>query len=662
MNESEENNQMLPPQDQDSFPPVSRPDLTEAIGTQIGPYKLLSFLGEGGFGIVYLAEQKKPVRRQVALKVIKPGMDSKQIIARFEAEQQALALLDHPNIARVFDAGTTEKGRLYFAMEYVKGRSVTEYCDHEKLAIEERLRLFIRICEAVQHAHQKGIIHRDIKPSNILVSVQGGQSIPKIIDFGVAKALSQPLTERTLFTEQGQLIGTPEYMSPEQAEIIAQNVDTRSDVYSLGVVLYELLSGTLPFDPKTLRQAAFGEIQRIIREEEPPRPSTRISILGDSATRVAQNRRMDVKRLVRRLHSELEWIPLMAMRKEPDRRYGTASSLAHDIQNYLNGNPLLAGPESTIYRVRKFTRRNRALVTGIAAVLVVLVAGAAVSTGLAFWALRERALAERQRVLAEKQRALAEQRAADATAGLLPMDILAGILRRQGQYDEAEQLYETVRDISKRLFTNEHPTAVLSMGCLASFYCDRNRYEEAEALFDELIPLSKCVFGVEDPNTLNYMGFLANLYRHQDRYNEAEALYGEIMKISEDAFHMEHPDILVHMHNFATFFRDQGRYDKAEPLYRKVVELSESVLPREQRHKWIYMENLATLYVEQEQCDEADRLYVRVWEAMCSARGQNHAETQQYAKRVIKGYEAWNKPEKAKEWRTKLSQIEDFEE
>lgn len=316
MSEDEENRPDESEKDDGAaFPTHSLPDSPEDLGTQIGPYKLLSVLGEGGFGIVYRAEQKQPVRRQVALKVIKPGMDSKQVIGRFEAERQALALLDHPNIARVFDAGATENGRPYFVMEYVKGTPITEYCDRNKLDIQERLELFIQVCEAIQHAHQKGIIHRDIKPSNILVSQQEEKAVTKVIDFGVAKAIHQPLTERTLFTQQGQLIGTPEYMSPEQAELTKEDIDTRSDIYSLGVLLYELLTGILPFEKDTLYQAAFDEILRVIRVEDPPRPSTRLLSLGEQATQIAASRRTDIRTLAVRLNKELEWIPLMAMRK-----------------------------------------------------------------------------------------------------------------------------------------------------------------------------------------------------------------------------------------------------------------------------------------------------------------------------------------------------------
>jgi len=405
------------------FPTWSLPDLPAAIGTEIGPYKLVSVLGEGGIGIVYRAEQKRPVRREVALKVIKPGMDSKQVISRFEAERQALALLDHPNIARVFDAGTTEKGRPYFVMEHVKGTPITEYCDRNKLNVEERLGLFIQVCEAIQHAHQKGIIHRDIKPSNILVSTQNDKAVTKVIDFGVAKAIHQPLTERTLFTEQGQLIGTPLYMSPEQAELTKEDIDTRSDIYSLGVLLYELLTGILPFDSETFQRAAFDEILRIIRDEEPPRPSTRLLEMGEGGTKVAASRRTDIRTLAKRLYKELEWIPLMAMRKERDRRYKTAAELADDIRNYLNGNPLIAGPESVSYRLKKVIKRHRAFVTGVAAVLVVLGVGIIVSTRFAVRAKgdRDKAVeakgevekalkdAEEQRDIAKQERQLADE-------------------------------------------------------------------------------------------------------------------------------------------------------------------------------------------------------------------------------------------------------------
>jgi len=411
----------------DEFPAVSwsgSPEQGEDSGTlpQIKGYEIVKKLGEGGMGIVYLADQKEPIKRKVALKIIKPGMDSAKVIARFEAERQALAVLDHPNIARVFDAGTTELGRPYFAMEYVEGQAITEYCDEHRLSIEDRLKLFVQVCEAIQFAHQKGIIHRDIKPSNILVSKIGEQVLPKIIDFGVAKAVSQPLTERTLFTEQGQLIGTPEYMSPEQAGMTQEYVDTRSDVYSLGVLLYELLIGRLPFDHETFREAAFVEVLRIIQEQEPPRLSAHLASLGEEAKAVAEQRCTEVVTLVKRLHKELEWIPLMAMRKDPNRRYATVGDLSRDIHNYLNNNPLIAGPESVVYRGMKFLRRHRALVvTLLICVVSVTIAGA--SMRLYRQARVDFAEVDEARVFAEEQWKIAESEVEDAIALIAKMEL-----------------------------------------------------------------------------------------------------------------------------------------------------------------------------------------------------------------------------------------------
>ncbi len=424
--------------DKDSFPPVSRDDSNEAMGEQIGPYKLLSVLGEGGFAIVYLAEQKRPVRRMVALKVIKPGMDSKQVIARFEAEKQALALLDHPNIARVFDAGTAENGRPYFVMEYIKGDPVTKHCDHNKLTIEDRLRLFLQICEAVRHAHQKAIIHRDIKPSNILVYGQGEKVLPKIIDFGVAKALSQPLTERTLFTEQGQLIGTPEYMSPEQAEMTNQDIDTRADIYSLGVLLYVLLTGILPFDPQTLRKAGIDHIRHMIREEEPGIPSTRLStISSEESTKLAQQRQTDVRSLKHELRGDLDWITMKAMEKDRNRRYETVQALAEDIQLHMDHEPVRAVPPSTIYRLRKFLRKHRYKLT-IAAMVAVLFA----SIVVIFLLYEYQSVANKRadRVQAEADRVEAEAERIEAEAERVEAEALVAKVKADRAKEKAEHI------------------------------------------------------------------------------------------------------------------------------------------------------------------------------------------------------------------------------
>jgi eukaryotic-like serine/threonine-protein kinase len=337
-----------------SHPTASMIGQTDALGARIDRYRLLSPLGEGGCGIVYLAEQEQPVRRRVALKVIKPGMDTKQVIARFEAERQALALLDHPHIAHVLDAGTTAEGRPYFVMEYVKGIAIVNHCDRHRSTIQERLQLFLSVCEAIQHAHHKGIIHRDIKPSNLLVCLQEGRANPKVIDFGGAKAIAQALTERTLYTEQGQFIGTPEYMSPEQSEMTAQGIDTRSDIYSLGVVLYELLTGVLPYDSQTLREGGVDNIRRTIREEDPKTPSTRLQTTpNELQSEAAQSRQTDIHGLRRQLHGELDWIAMKALDKDPTRRYQSATALAEDVQRYLNHEPVLAGPPSRLYRLKK---------------------------------------------------------------------------------------------------------------------------------------------------------------------------------------------------------------------------------------------------------------------------------------------------------------------
>ena len=398
--------------------------LTEGPGTVIGRYKLLEQIGEGGFGVVYVAEQQEPVRRQAALKIIKLGMDTRQVVARFEAERQALALMDHPNIAKVFDAGATDSGRPFFVMELVKGIPITRYCDQEQLSTRDRLRLFIAVCQAIQHAHQKGIIHRDIKPSNILVTVHEGTPVPKVIDFGIAKATQQRLTEKTLHTQLEQFMGTPAYMSPEQAEMSGLDIDTRSDICSLGVLLYELLVGKTPFDAKELLAAGLDEIRRTIREKEPARPSTRLSLMGkEELSAVAASRQSaadsggqdggalprrryeELKALTGLLRGDLDWIVMKCLEKDRTRRYETANGLARDIERHLNNEPVVARPPSTAYRFQKLVRRNKLAFAAAGSVGIVLLLGIVVSTWQAVRATR-----------AERQQSLLREKAVNAQA------------------------------------------------------------------------------------------------------------------------------------------------------------------------------------------------------------------------------------------------------
>jgi serine/threonine protein kinase/tetratricopeptide (TPR) repeat protein len=382
---------------------IAQPAIVAAPGTQIGPYKLLQQIGEGGMGTVYMAEQTEPVQRKVALKLIKPGMDSRQVIARFEAERQALALMDHPHIAKVLDAGTTDSGLPYFVMELVKGVPITKYCDEHHLTPRQRLELFIPVCQAVQHAHQKGIIHRDLKPSNVLVALYDGRPVPKVIDFGVAKATGQKLTERTMYTEFGAIVGTLEYMSPEQAESNQLDIDTRSDIYSLGVLLYELLTGTTPFEKKRLKDAALLEVLRIIREDEPQKPSTRLSTT-DELPSISANRGLEPNKLSALVRGELDWIVMKALEKDRNRRYETPNGFAVDIQRYLADEPVSACPPSAAYRLRKFARRNKAGLVTASLVAGALLAGTTVSTWQAIRATNALESERRTRAALDQER------------------------------------------------------------------------------------------------------------------------------------------------------------------------------------------------------------------------------------------------------------------
>jgi serine/threonine protein kinase/WD40 repeat protein/Tfp pilus assembly protein PilF len=387
-------------------------------GSFVGPYKLLEQLGEGGFGVVFMAEQTQPVRRLVALKVIKPGMDSDQVIARFEAERQVLALMDHPNIAKVLDAGETTTGRPFFVMELVKGIPITDFCDRHGLGVPERLELFISVCKAMQHAHQKGVIHRDLKPSNVLVTSHDGVPVPKVIDFGIAKATGAPMADKTLFTGFAQMVGTPLYMSPEQIEMSGLDLDTRTDVYALGVLLYEMLTGTTPFAEERLKQAGFDEIRRIIREEEPPRPSVRLSTLGQALDMVSAQRKIDLRRLGRQLRGELDWIVMKCLEKDRTRRYESASALAADVRHHLQDEPISAGPPSARYRFGKFARRHRVALTTASLVVLALVLGTTISTWQAIRATSAEILAEKRREVAEGEEKRATQAELEACQSL----------------------------------------------------------------------------------------------------------------------------------------------------------------------------------------------------------------------------------------------------
>ncbi len=560
------------------------PQVVEGPGTVIGPYKLLEQIGEGGMGVVYMAEQTQPVRRKVALKIIKPGMDTRQVIARFEAERQALAIMDHPNIAKVLDAGATESGRPYFVMELVRGIPITEYCDQHRLPINKRLDLFKQVCQAVQHAHQKGIIHRDIKPTNVLVTALDGVPLPRVIDFGIAKATGQSLTDKTLFTGFAQLIGTPLYMSPEQAELSAVDIDTKSDIYSLGVLLYELLTGTTPFDQDTFRTAALDEVRRIIREDEPPRPSTRLSGLGATLTTVSDNRQTDARMLSRSLRGELDWIVMKALEKDRRRRYETASGLARDVERYLAGDPVEAGPPSGWYRLRKFARRNRVVLLTAVVVSLALVAGTTVSVWQAILARRAQASATAQR---DEARQAVDDMYSDVAVQWLEQSAALEPMQRKF-LQKALDYYlrfagEESSDLKVRLRTALAFNRVGVIQEKLGQYSDaRVAYRRGMSIVEKLaagapvVPEYQCELAVFHSNLGSMMYTLGEQAEAEKLLTKATTLVERVVANSSVA--PQHQKGLANSHhNLGLLLKKTGRIDGAEREFRRAIELFEKL-------------------------------------------------------------------------------------
>jgi eukaryotic-like serine/threonine-protein kinase len=664
----------------------------EHIGAVVsGRYKLLEVIGEGGMGTVYMAQQTEPVKRLVALKLIKSGMDSRQVIARFEAERQALALMDHPNIARVLDAGTSNDesggvsaGRPYFVMELVKGIPLTKYCDEHRLTPRQRLELFIPVCQAIQHAHQKGIIHRDIKPSNVLVAQYDGKPVPKVIDFGVAKATGQQLTDQTLVTGFGAIVGTLEYMSPEQAELNQLDIDTRSDIYSLGVLLYELLTGTTPLEKKQLRRVAFDEMLRIIREEEPPRPSTRLSDSRDSLPSISAQRQMEPAKLTKLVRGELDWIVMKSLEKDRSRRYETANGLARDIQHYLSDEPVEACPPSSAYRLRKFARKHRTGLTTAAAFLVLLSAGTTLATWEAMRATRAESLAV-QAAAAEKQAADKERQAAalalarlkeiEKANGLLesifigvnPLAMAKGgpsliveqiknrllavadqldsdsigdpltVARMQnflghtlGSLDEsakAIELYQKAWQTRAKLLGPDHLDTLMSMGNVAHGYKAAGKLDLALPIFEEALKLTKAKFGPNHPETFISMNDLAGCYRLAGKLDLALPIFEETLKLRKSKLGSDNPLTLTSMRNLADGYRSAGKLDLALPLYEDALKLMEGKLGRDHLLTLGCMSSMALGYQAAGKLDLALPLFEETLKLTEAKLGPDHSET-----------------------------------
>ena len=637
----------------------------EGAGAMIGRYKLLEEIGEGAFGVVFTAEQVEPVQRKVALKIIKAGMDTREVILRFEAERQALALMDHPNIARILDGGTTRAGRPYFVMELVQGIAITDFSDQRRLTTAERLHLFIRVCHAVQHAHQKGIIHRDLKPSNILVTIIDGQPAPKVIDFGVAKALGRKLTDKTLLTGLLRMVGTPAYMSPEQAELGGVDIDTRSDIYALGVLLYELLAGVTPFDTETLRNAALNEIGRLIRETEPLKPSTRISRLQESKrTTVAQRRRTEPATLMRLLSGDLDWIAMKCLEKDRARRYESAGGLAADIERHLGHEPITARPPSKLYQFQKLVQKNKLVFAAGSVALSSLVVGLAVATLLFFRERSVRRQADEQAAVAKavndflqndllrqaNSRAQADaqfkadpnltvrealQRASERIGGRFahqPLTELAirlaigDALRGVGQETQAMPHLLRAMDLSRTVLGAEHLDTLKCMDDLAATYTEVGDLDHALPLLEKALALRKARLGPNHEDTLTTMRNLGAAYKQAGKLNEAILLLKETLKLQKASLGPDHPKILGTMAELGAAYYYTGDLDQALLLSEETLKLRKARLGPDHPDTLLSVNSLVAVYIDSGRLEQALRLLEENLESQIARLGPNHPE------------------------------------